>query len=176
MTLVIIRFSNDELSSDLLTEIINYLIKCLDEVKPGNEDASKYHRLVVGILELLFYPKLTSPIVEKEIHSGNTYQISSQFIFFECKNYTRDIKNPELDQISGRFSPNRGKFGIILCRSIDKFKHFINRCRDTYKDQRGLIIPLVDDDLISMLMNYEKNGVSYCEEILAERFRDIALD
>jgi hypothetical protein len=191
------NLSNEELSSDLLHRIINYLIKCLDEVKPGNDDATKYHRLAVGILELLFYPRLTSPIVEKEIHSGrkriditfdnaaengfffrlpNTYQIPSQFIFFECKNYTRDIQNPELDQIAGRFSPNRGKFGIILCRGIDKFKLFLNRCRDTYIDQRGLIIPLVDDDLIGMLMNYEKKGVEFCEEILAERFRDVALD
>ncbi len=187
---------NEELTPDLLKQIIDYLIKLIDEIKPGNDDATKYHRLCIGILELVFYPQLTSPQIEKEIHDGrkridisfdnaaergffyrlpNTYQIPSPFIFVECKNYSRDVNNPELDQISGRFSPNRGKFGIILCRKIDNMNKFIKRCRDTYKDERGLIIPLVDDDLISMLMNYEEKGIEFSENLLQERFREIAL-
>lgn len=188
--------SNEELSQDLLTRIINHLIQSMEQVRPGNDDATIYHRLSVGILELLFFPHLTSPIVEKEIHDGRkridltfdnaaesgffyrlatTYQIPSQFIFVECKNYTRDLENPELDQISGRFSPNRGKFGLILCRSIKNYKKIIQSCRDTYHDDRGLILPITDDDLINMLMNYEEKGIDYCEELLIEKFRDVAL-
>lgn len=188
--------SNEELTTELLTRIINHLIKSLDEVKAGAESANIYHRLSVGILELLFYPHLTSPIVEKEIHQGrkriditfdnaaesgffyrlpNSYQIPSQFIFVECKNYSRDVNNPELDQISGRFSPNRGKFGIVLCRTIQKLDLFIERCRDTYKDDRGLVVPLVDDDLVGMLMNYEEKGIEFCENLLMDRFRAVAL-
>ena len=190
------NLSNEELTGDMLTRIIDYLIKLLDQLKPGNEDATKYHRLIVGILELLFYPQMTSPIVEKEIHDGrkriditfdnaaedgfffrlpNTYKIPSQFIMVECKNYSRDVNNPELDQIGGRFSPNRGQFGIIVCREIKEFKKFIKRCKDTYTDNRGLIIPIIDDDLIDMLMNFEKEGTKYCEELLQQRFREIAL-
>jgi hypothetical protein len=190
------NLSNEELTGDLLSQVINHLIKSLDDITPGNDDATIYHRLVVGILELIFYPNLSSPTVEDEIHSGrkriditfdnsaesgffyrlpNSYKLSSQFIFVECKNYSRDLKNPELDQIAGRFGPNRGEVGIIVCRSITKMKLFIKRCSDTYKDNRGLIIPLVDDDLIDMLMNYEKKGIKYCENILSKKFRDIAL-
>ncbi|WP_319476728.1 hypothetical protein [Marispirochaeta aestuarii] len=188
--------SNNELTTDILNRIIDHLIKSIDETRPGNDDASKYHRLAAGIIELLFYPHLTSPIVEKEIHSGrkriditfdnagdkgfffrlsNSYQIPSQFIFIECKNYSRDVENPELDQISGRFSPNRGKFGMLLCRSINNYKKFIKSCRDTYADQRGLVIPITDDDLINMLMNYEENGIEYCEDLLMDKFRSVAL-
>jgi hypothetical protein len=188
--------SNEELTDALLTRIINYLIQQLDEVPPGNDEASRYHRLAVGILELLFYPKLTSPIVEREIHDGRkriditfdnaaetgffyrlgtTYRTPSQFILVECKNYAGDPKNPELDQMSGRFAPNRGQFGLILCRSIANMELFLNRCKDTYKDMRGLVIPIVDSDLISMLMDYETKGPEVGEEIIMDRYRTIAL-
>ena len=74
----------------------------------------------------------------------NKHHIPCQYIFFECKNYSRDVANPELDQLSGRFSPRRGRVGFLLCRNIDDFDLFIQRCKDTYNDDRGLIIPLVD--------------------------------
>ena len=190
------NIDNEDLTNKLITKIINFLIKRLDEIAPGNEGATEYHRLAVGILELLFYPHLTSPIIEKEIHDGrkriditfdnaaetgfffrlaNTNQIPSQFIMVECKNYVGDINNPEIDQITGRFSPNRGKFGIILCREIKKLDRFILRCRDSYLDQRGLVIPLVDDDLINMLMQFEEKCFQICDEVLQDRFRKIAL-
>ena len=80
-----------------------------------------------------------------------------------------------MDQLSGRFSPNRGKFGLLLCRSIDNLNLFLTRCTDTYQDDRGIIIPLVDDDLIRILEDL-KNGIERPEEgLLSGRFREIAL-
>ena len=154
--------SQNEFSNDDIGTVIDYLVETLQSIGSGAEEATKYHKTVSGILELIFYPYLVSPIVENEIHNGrkriditfdnaaesgffyrlsNVYQIPSQFIHVECKNYSREIANPELDQISGRFSLNRGKFGFIVCRTIDNMKRFLSRCADTYADDRGLIIP-----------------------------------
>jgi hypothetical protein len=70
-----------------------------------------------------------------------------QNIFVECKNYSGEPGNPELDQLSGRFSPRRGMVGLLVCRSILGRKTFAARCRDTADDGRGYIIALDDEDL-----------------------------
>ena len=47
----------------------------LDAIVPGNEDASAYHKLMIGILEFVFFPALICPRKEQEI------QVVSQFEF-----------------------------------------------------------------------------------------------
>jgi len=188
---------NNELTDVPLPEVCKYLIERLNGINSGPENATIYHRTVVGILELLFYPSLCNPTIEEEIHSGrkridvifdncaeegfffrlcNTHGIPSRFIIVECKNYSRDIANPELDQISGRFSPNRGKFGLIVCRGIENLDLFMNRCADTYRDNRGLIIPLTDEDLVCMLKGILNEDFEVGEKILQERFHKIGVN
>lgn len=95
---------------------------------------------------------------------------SAPHVFVECKNYSREIANPELDQLSGRFSPSRGKIGIILCRSFDNKNKFLERCRDTAKDDRGYIIPLDDSDLTALL-GHRKSDLAYSDwPLFQERF------
>ncbi len=77
--------------------------------------------------------------------------IPYSFVPIECKNYSTEITNPELDQISGRFSPVRGKVGFICCRTFEDRGLFIQRCRDTFQDERGLIVPLDDERIIQLL-------------------------
>lgn len=150
---------------------------------------------MVGILELLFYPYLCNPVVEHEIHDGrkridilfdncaesgfffrlcNTHDIPSRFIMIECKNYSRDIANPELDQIAGRFSPNRGKMGIITCRSAENIELLMERCSDTYRDSRGLVIPFVDEDICELLKYKSEGNDSAIEAFMQNRFHKIA--
>lgn len=76
---------------------------------------------------------------------------------FECKNYLTEIANPELDQLAGRFSVNRGKFGFLCCRTFQNRARFIESCRDTFTDDRGLIIPL-DDDTVLTILSCIQNG------------------
>jgi hypothetical protein len=72
-------------------------------------------------------------------------------IAVECKNYTRPIGNPEYDQISGRFSPSRGRVGLLLYRGyVDKAKVRAS-CKDTANDDRGWILALDDEDLVRLV-------------------------
>lgn len=144
----------------------------LQSIIPGSETASEYHRLMIGIVEFLFYPHLVNPRKEQEIHEGrkridiaaensasagpffrlhDVRRIPCSYIFIECKNYTREIANPELDQLSGRFSVNRGKVGLLLCRSFERRDVFVQRCRDTFQDGRGLILAIHDQIVLEML-------------------------
>lgn len=142
----------------------------------GNRHANEYHSQVERLLTALFYPQLSMPVKEKEILEGrkrvdicytNTStrgffhwltarRVPSQYIFVECKNYSRDIENPELDQISSRFSPLRGRVGIIACRSFKNKDLFLKRCRDTAVDGRGFVILLDDSDLEEMVSDMKR--------------------
>ena len=51
----------------------------------------------------------------------------------------------------GRFSPRRGKFGIIICRKIEDKELFGRRCRDAANDGQGFIVMLDDDDLTELV-------------------------
>lgn len=187
--------SNTDLDDLNLKDVISYIKNHLKEIPKGKESATEYHRTIVGIMELIFYPFLANPRIEEEIHEGRkriditfdncaesgffyrlqtTYNTPSRFIIIECKNYTRDIKNPEIDQLAGRFSPNRGQFGIAACRDIENMEVFTERCIDTAKDHRGIIIPLIDEDFITMLENFEENPLIW-DEIIQKKFHDVCI-
>lgn len=100
----------------------------------------------------------------------NTHLVPSSMIMIECKNYSQDITNSELDQMAGRFGVNRGTFGITTCRRMQDMPLFLNRCQDTHRDGRGLIIPLVDEDLKQMLKDFPEKAEQAWEPILRDRF------
>ena len=189
--------SNTDISDINITAITRKLISDLENIPGGNHNATNYHKLIIGVLEIIFYPHLINPIKEREIHNGRKriditfdnaakigifhrlhqiLRIPCPYIFIECKNYTSEIANPELDQLGGRFSLHRGQVGFLLCRSIDNFNLFINRCKDTYKDGRGLIVPIVDNDIIDILRNYIDWNPEYTERFLSDRIRSITID
>ncbi|AZI26333.1 hypothetical protein EA772_13640 [Pedobacter sp. G11] len=198
---VLKQFKDDTESTSLLDiemqdldirAIIPQLIDQLINIPSGPQYATAFHNLIIGILEIIFYPNLINPVKELEIHDGrkridicfdnaakggifhrieHNLRIPCGYIFVECKNYSRDIVNPELDQIAGRFSRRRGKVGFIICRTIDNLQLFINRCRDTYRDDRGLIIPLVDNDIIELLNNHNNWNSNFSERYLSDRVR-----
>ena len=74
--------------------------------------------------------------------------------------------------MTGRFSPNRGKFGVIVCRSIEDKPLFLQRCAASYKAQRGLVVPLTDADIIEILEK-GKLGMHHEDEILSNKAREV---
>lgn len=166
----------------------------LASIPTGAAAASAFHDAVKGILEAIFFPDLIHPRKEQEVHQGrkridisftndarrgffnwlpNVKKIPCPFIHFECKNYTDDPNNPELDQLAGRFSPNRGQFGVLVCRECADRELFRQRCRDTVNDQRGYIIMLTDDDLEQLIEFRVRDDVRGIDELLHEEFRGI---
>jgi hypothetical protein len=187
---------NDEFTSASLEDVVRHLDTSLTSIPAGIDHATAYHRLVLGILELCFYPALIAPRMEAPLHDGrkrtditfdnaasdgffyrlhSVHKIPSAYIMIECKNYSRDVKNPELDQLAGRFGVNRGEFGLLISRTADDFDTLIQRCADAYKDRRGLIVPVQDSDLHDMLSNRMSLGSDPYEEILSDRLRRIAM-
>jgi hypothetical protein len=163
------------------------LMEQLRGIEPGPDAATAYHRFMIGVLEFLFYPNLIYPQLEAEIHEGRKRidilytnasrsgvfervqklpQTRSHFVPVECKNYTRELANPELDQIAGRFSNERGWFGLVCCRRLEDKDRFIIRCQDTAKDGRGTIIPLDDADILQMLDLIGQNRRTSADEYL----------
>lgn len=140
------------------------------DTQPGKDHAEDYHVAVRDLLAALFYPHLTQPRKEWEIHEGRkridivftnasgggffwwvAQHYSAPYIVVECKNYKNDVANKELDQLAGRFAPNRGRVGLMLSRSFKNEATFGKRCRDTAQDDRGFIIHLTDDDLEALV-------------------------
>lgn len=174
--------------------VVTYLKRRLREIPPGRDHASDYHRISMSVLELVFYPDVVSPKKERELNQGRKrvdftmenaastgffsrlpliHRIPSSFIFIECKNYSTDVANPELDQLAGRFDVNKGQVGLLLCRTIDDLPLLLQRCADAFNAKRDVLIPLADDDLVRMLDAYMDSANASYEALLVERFRAI---
>ena len=152
------------------------LIWILDNIEKWNWGAGELHDTIINVINSIFIPNIfTSPKKESSIHSwrkridivyfnnassGFFYKLQNMIpswkIIIECKNYEWDPKNPELDQLSWRFSPTRWQFGLLICRNISNKNLFNQRCIDTAKDSRWYIMALDDTD-IKALINFKKN-------------------
>jgi hypothetical protein len=185
---------NRELDDIEPLAVVTYLKRRLREIQPGRDHAADYHRTSMSILELVFYPDVVSPKKEREINQGRKrvdftmenaastgffsrlpaiHRIPSSFIFIECKNYSTDIANPELDQLAGRFDVNRGQVGLLLCRTVDDMPLLLQRCADAFDARRDLLMPMTDEDLVRMLDAYLDSSEASYEALLVERFRAI---
>lgn len=168
------------------------LLTELKALSPGKDEAPAYEKVIEQILSALFYPALCNPKKQHEIHDGRkridiTYMNEAKDGFFnwlslhhpcsyvmvECKNYGREIGNPELDQLSSRFSPSRGQVGILVCRSVEDRATMTKRCKDTAGDQRGFMIVLDDADIETLVTAARNPRERHAYTLLRERFRDV---
>lgn len=166
------------------------LIKDIFAIAPGIKGASAYENAIEKFLSALLYPSLSFPVKQDEIHDGRkridiTYvndakigffnwisrNYPASHIFVECKNYGKEVGNPELDQLSGRFSPSRGKLGILVVRSIENKPLLLQRCKDTATDHRGFILVLEDHDLKDLAQQRQRLQSDYADTLLYKQFK-----
>ena len=178
------------------SEIARLLTQALRSIPPGGDAASEYHSLMVGMVEFLFFPQLSHPVKEREIHEGRKridivmensardgvfhrqhmiHKLPCGFVMFECKNYRTEVGNPELDQLAGRFGVNRGQLGFICCRHFGDRPRFVRACKDTLMDGRGLIVPLDDEAVLRCLQVIEQEGRLNLERELSRMINEIRL-
>lgn len=191
-----LALSHNEIADETGTPIPNWdaLLNALLAIRPGVQEAKKYEKAVQDLLTALFYPWLVYPEPQTKIHNGRkiidiTFTNIAQegffkwakdhypapYIFIECKNYNTDIENPELDQMAGRFSPSRGKIGIIICRKIEDKEKIEASCRDTANDDRGYIIVLDDEDIKNLVRDIKTKNSEHKLDILRDKFGKLVL-
>lgn len=187
----IISFNEED---ETVESLCAKMASLLPHIQTGRDSADDYHKFVMGAFTALFYPNLIAPKKEWDINDGRkridiVYTNSSDSGFFaqkrsdakinanvvvvECKNYSKDIVNPEIDQLIGRFNDHRGKFGILSCRDVDNKSLLIQRCRDAVRNNQGYIIYISDSDLIKMLNEKSQMNEKGIERLLYKKYNEI---
>jgi hypothetical protein len=170
------------------------LLKEVIDIPPGKKHAYNYETAVQNLMEALFYPFLVEPQTQTPLHDGLkrvditfknyaqsgffrwlSLHYSSSYVFIECKNYGSEIGNPEIDQISMRFSPARGKFGIVFCRNVEDRKKMKDRCRAAANDGHGFVVVLDDDDLRELIKGAKNILDDGSFKVIEQRFKELVL-
>lgn len=171
------------------------LLDAVVKVAPGPAGADAYHRAVEALLTALLYPALDFPQREFPIHQGrkridinytnvadhgffqwlhSVQQVPCSQVPVECKNYSKELKNPEFDQLAGRLSIQRGQVGFLCHRGFHNKTDVVARGRDAALDGRGYIIALDDEDLrdlVEVRKNLATQGTQF--EYLLRRFQQL---
>lgn len=183
-----------------LKNIVHEKIEKLKEIKIGDGHASEYHTHVFDCLNLIFNDSecanyLSGPKKEDRQNGGRKridisfsnsshkgfFSLLSNYgklvcakIFFECKNYTHDLGNPEYDQMIGRFNNRESTVGYIVCRNIKDKEKALNTCKDFLVNGRGYIFILTDEDIIELLgAKHEDNSDTLIDKLLQKKMDEL---
>jgi len=167
----------------------------LRTISLGTRSATKYHRLVEAILRHVLVPsRLRTMVREKEIFEGRKridihattgkegffaslnpqHRILAPYVAIECKNYSEDVGNPEFDQLTGRFSPKKGQFGILVCRRITDRLDVIRHCHDA-AEADDYIVVLEDGDLERLLEFRRQGDFDAIDALFEDRLAEVLL-
>lgn len=170
------------------------LLKAVVDTPPGKEHEHQYHLAVDALFRAIFHKPLVFlqreyPINGRRKRIDITFSNNARDGFFdwlnrfflvptphvvvECKNYKKDIDNPAIDQIVGRFSDHFGRFGLLCYRGYGDKKLVIDRCRDAAHAGNGYVIALDDADLAELVKERKQNPDDFSYRFLRNRLRDI---
>ncbi|MEY9096514.1 DNA cytosine methyltransferase [Paenibacillus sp. RC84] len=174
---------------------INF-INQLESLSTGNEDAYSYHNLVFECLNYIFKGSFIRGKIEKKInngrkkvdiifdnydetgffaHIGKRYNIYCPKIFIECKNYSDDPGNPELDQLLGRLGRNTGWLGMLVCREIKDESKLLARCKDILNQHNKYILFLHDLDIKTLVKLKEASDDEGMREFFSVKWDELIM-
>lgn len=188
---IMVNIAKDDIS---VAQACSDLAEALLATPAGAEHADRYHMIAMHALTLCFFPALIQPHKEWEINGGrkridivytnaadtgffshrrDAKNTSATVLIVECKNYSKDIANPELDQLLGRFDDNRGYLGFLMCRTIDNRKKALERCRDYASRGKAFMMIFEDANLLELLDAKKMGDDNKIEGILQAKFRSL---
>lgn len=168
----------------------------MNSIPVGAKDANRFHKIAYDNLIHIFGERTSSPIMEQEINEGrkridivfnnsdkkgffhslnSVHKVQCPKIIVECKNYGKEIGNPEVDQINGRLNSKRGRFGIIICRDIEDKPRLIARCKDLMNDNGNYIIALDDHDILTLLESRDQGDEKAIDNFLETKIDELIM-
>ena len=168
----------------------------MNSITTGQDEANRFHKIAYDNLIHIFGERASNPLMEKNINQGrkridivfnNTdkkgffnslnsiHHIKCPKIIVECKNYGKEIGNPEVDQINGRLNSKRGRFGILVCRTIENKVRLIERCKDLVNDNGNYIIVLEDNDILELLGYRDKKNEKSIDEFFETKIDELIM-
>lgn len=167
------------------------VVRAIRALPAGPQHAGAYHRKVAELVGQLFPASLRAVRTEVPINEGRKRidiwadNVASSGLFrwarsrfggrhmiIEVKNYSRDINNPEIDQLAMRFGPVNGRFGLMICRTVADRAAVTARCRDVLDDHGALVVVLDDADLERLALAGVDPGLTV-DGRLYERFCEV---
>lgn len=89
------------------------------------------------------------------------------------KNYGRDIKNPEFDQLAGRLTPQRGRVGLLVVRNVATEELTLLRSCDRHLQEGKVCLVLDLDDLARLLSEQDPPRDRGQFHLLRERYLEM---
>jgi hypothetical protein len=145
------------------------LVEDIRAIGTGRRTARRYHEAAERFFSAAFASSLVDAKIEHHLddrtrradiiyrnvaYLGFFRWMSAQYgsvkVVIECKNYSSDVGNPELDQTLGYLNPWRGRFAILACRRFRDRPGSVRRCRLAVQAGRGCVIGLDDEDLTTL--------------------------
>jgi hypothetical protein len=178
------------ISNPKIFSIESLYIEKIRNMSTGIKFAEEYHRIVSNALARIFRGSLRNMTMKVNIDSGikivdtvfSNYSIQGFFKnlkdkiecsypIFEVKNISVDPENTEFDQLNGRLTDNTGHFGVLVCRSVDKERDVIARCK-TFRPN-NIILYLTDNDIITLLEYKREHNIIEIDNFMDIKLRNI---
>jgi len=172
------------------------LAEALGRLPTGRKHSGEFVKLARAILEYALIPRHLRKIKTERPEFGGRKRIDlfatigedgffaslrpkhgipAPYVHIECKNYKEDIGNPEFDQLKGRFSNKKGRFGMLVCRDVKDPKAVTARSHSATEDDHYILV-LTDTDLLALIDLRKRESYDEIDELFAEMLEKIVME